>query len=586
MSHRAGGPPAPETAEHSESQLLRHSAVMAAGTVVSRASGLVRSVLLAAALGSGLNGDVFNVANTIPTMLYILLAGGIFNAVLVPQLVRALRQDDDGGQAYTDRVVTAFGLLLALATVALVVAAPWLVRLYVSDSWSPGARESLVDLTRYCLPQVFFYGIFVLVGQVLNARGRFGPMMWAPIANNAIATVVLVGYLVTFGPGRESPGVPACVGFDSSRELVLGLGSTAGIVAQLLILLPYLRSAGYTLRPRLDLRGTGLGQTFRLGVWTLLFVLVNQVAYLVVVRLATSGTAATCSAVAGAGAGAGADPGTGYTVYSNSFLLVMVPHSIVTVSLATALLPLLSARAAAGDLRGLATALARTLRTALAVVVPVAALLPVIAGDVGRVLFGAGAGATTAGGYGPTLAVFGVAFVAFTVHYLVLRGFYALERNRVVFLVQCGVASTNIAVAVLVVGRTDAASTAPALALAYGCAYLVGATVSYAVLSRIVGGLDSIVLLRFMGRLLVSVAVGVVIALGLREVLPDAGTSQLLAAVRVGALGLVDVVVVVVIARVLRIDELQSVVGLVVGRVGVGRFGKRSGAHRSTLSGE
>jgi putative peptidoglycan lipid II flippase len=176
--------------------ILASSAVMATGTVVSRASGYVRNLLLAVAIGNELHADLFNIGNTIPNMLYILLAGGVFNAVLVPQLVRAQKNDADGGEAYTSRVITLALLFLGLVTIVLVIAAPLLMRLYLSGSYNDPAlaaqRDSAIAFARYCLPQVFFYGMFALLGQVLNARGSFGPMMWAPIANNAIAIVVLV----------------------------------------------------------------------------------------------------------------------------------------------------------------------------------------------------------------------------------------------------------------------------------------------------------------------------------------------------------------------------------------------------------
>ncbi len=180
-----------DTPESTSSSLLSATAVMAAGTIVSRLSGFVRSILLAAALGVGLHADVFNIANTVPNMLYILLAGGIVNAVLVPQLVRAMRNDSDDGAAYTNRVITLAATFLFVVTVALVVVAPWLMGLFLDPAYFDPSRTSQLDsviaFARYCLPQVFFYGMYVLVGQVLNARGRFGPMMWAPIANNIVS---------------------------------------------------------------------------------------------------------------------------------------------------------------------------------------------------------------------------------------------------------------------------------------------------------------------------------------------------------------------------------------------------------------
>ena len=265
---------------------------MATGTVFSRASGFVRAALLVAALGAFTRGDLFTIANTLPNMVYILLAGGIFNAVLVPQLVRRIKDDPDGGDAYASRMITLSALFLGTVTAVLVVAAPWLLRLYLSSRYLEADRvtqlESIVDLTRWCLPQVFFYGMYVLVGQVLNARGRFGPMMWAPIANNVIAVAMLVVYLLVWG---RATGAEQLAALDTSQEVLLGLGSTLGIAAQCLVLVPYLRASGFTYRPRFDFRDPELRKTLSLGIWTVLFVIATQTAYFVVVKLASDGGA-------------------------------------------------------------------------------------------------------------------------------------------------------------------------------------------------------------------------------------------------------------------------------------------------------
>ncbi|QBR94469.1 murein biosynthesis integral membrane protein MurJ [Nocardioides euryhalodurans] len=543
---------------------------MAAGTVVSRLSGFVRSALLIAALGAGLHAELFNVANTVPNMLYILLAGGIFNAVLVPQLVRTMKNDPDGGEAYTNRVVTLAATFLGLVTIVLVVAAPWVMQLFLSPEFDTPELAAHVDsinaFARWCLPQVFFYGMFVLAGQILNARGLFGPMMWAPIANNLIAIAMLATYLLTFGPaGPEEQGGP----FTPGQEAMLGLGSTLGIVVQLLVLLPYLRRVGYRFRPRFDLRDSGLGHTLRLSVWTLLFVIVNQIAYAVVVKLATGGPASTLGEAPGA---------TGYTVYSYAFLIVMVPHSVITVSLATAILPRLSEQAAADDQAGLSRTLVMALRTALAVIVPFALLLPLVARDAAHVIWGYGAGRDSYQNFAPTLALFGIGLVFFTVHYLMLRGFYALERTRTVFLIQCVIAATNIAVAVLLVRESTAAQTSPALVLAYGSSYLVGAIVSSVVLvrrlradagpgTRVPGSAAS--LLGFVGRLLlaalVSTAAAYVVHLLLGVLGPD--PHLVVALLRALAVTTVDVVVFVLLARLLRLEEVTGVLDTVLRRL-------------------
>ena len=546
--------------ETEQQRVLANSAVMAAGTVVSRMSGFVRSALLAVALGASLHADLFNIANTIPNMLYILLAGGVFNAVLVPQLVRSMRNDADGGDAYLSRIVTLAALFLGTVTVLLIVAAPWVMDLFLSADYDdPGLaeeRQSIIDFARLCLPQVFFYGMFVLVGQVLNARRRFGPMMWAPIANNVISVGVLVVYLFVFGPAEGDEVFGA---FTPGQELLLGLGATLGIVAQFAVLVPYLRAAGVRYRPRFDFRHTGLGHTLRLAVWTVLFVIVNQVAYSFVVRLASSGPASS-------------GDGTGYTVYAYTFLIMMVPHSIVTVSLATAILPRLSERGAEGDRAGMARTLSETLRTALAVVVPFALLLPVIALDLSHVIWGfTGEAAETFDHYAPSLSLFGIGLVFFTVHYLMLRGFYALELTRTVFWIQCAVAGTNIAAAVLLVREATAEQTSPALVLAYSASYLVGSVISYAVLRRLLGGLRTPTLVRFLVRMLLAALLATAAAAGTAYLLDllDDDPSWFLAAVRVGVVGLVDVVVLVALARVFRIREVTTVVETITRRVPV-----------------
>lgn len=540
--------------------LLASSAVMAAGTAFSRISGFLRGALLVAALGAALQADLFTLANTLPNMIYILVAGGVFNAVLVPQLVRAMKGDEDGGDAYANRVITLAALFLGTVTVVLIAVTPWALRLFLPGEFDAPGRaahfQSIVDLTRLCLPQVFFYGMFVLVGQILNARGRFGPMMWAPIANNLVAVVMLVIYLVLYGKATESEYQQALGG---NQELLLGVGSTLGIAVQLLILLPYLRAAGFSYRPRFDFRDEGLAKTLALGGWTVLFVVVNQLAYFVVINQAAGGTVT--------------DPeGTGYTVYSNAFLIMMVPHSIITVSLATAILPRISAYAADHRLPDLGRTIGSTLRSALALVLPIAALLPVLAADVSNVLFG-WAEEGTHERFAPTLALFAPGLVFFTVHYLMLRGFYALEQTRRVFFIQCAISATNIVMALLLVSRVDDRHTAPALAVAYLAAYLVGSTISYASLRHVLGGIGTPGLVRFLVRMLLVVAPAVLAAwlvtLGLTAAFGSLADEPepWVSAIRGGLAGAVGLGGVLLLARTFRVREVTSVTDAALARL-------------------
>ncbi len=540
--------------------ILSSSAVMAAGTVVSRLSGFVRSALLVAALGTSLHADIFTLANTVPNMVYILVAGGLFNAVLVPQLVRAMKNDADGGDAYANRVITLAGLFLAIVSIVLVVAAPVVMSIFLDSSWdSPqvaAQRDSVIAFARFCLPQVFFYGMYVLVGQVLNARGRFGPMMWAPIANNVISVAVLVVYLLAFGPAR---GAEVFGPFSTGQEALLGLGSTLGIAVQFAVLVPFLGKAGFRYRPRFDFRNAGLGHTLRLGTWTMLFVLVNQIAYAVVVRLASGGTID--------------DPtggNTGYTVYSNAFLIMMVPHSIITVSLATALLPRLSSYAEEGSLRQLGTTVGAGLRTSLAVIIPFVFLMPAVAGDAARLMWGWGAGAQDYRSFVPSLVLFGPGLLFFTVHYFVLRGFYALERTRVVFFIQLVVASINVAMALLMVHVVLPNDTAPALVVAYGSAYCVGAAVSYGVLHRAVGRLGTRASVGFVARMVLAALIGAAIAWLLRfgaDELIGASASRWWTLLRIAVIGGGGLVSTIVAARMMRVREVTDVIDTVTSRI-------------------
>jgi putative peptidoglycan lipid II flippase len=292
---------------------------------------------------------------------------------------------------------------------------------------------------------------------------------------------------------------------------------------------------------------------------------VNQVAYTVVVRLASGGTAqGGC-----AHHGHTSLDATGYTVYSAAFLFVTVPHAIITVSLATAILPRLSAKAADGDLPGLAGTLAGTLRTALVVVVPFALVLPLVAYDASKVLFGYGATATTFDHYVPSMILFGPGVVFFTVHYLMLRGFYALEQNRTVFFVQCAIAATNVLVALLLVSRATPAQTSPALVVAYLASYVLGSAVSYLLLRSRLGGLETPTLMRFLARLLAAAVASTAVAWLVGRILPGVGddVTHLMAGVRLVVVGAVDVAVFIVLARWMRITEVTTVLDTLIRRL-------------------
>ncbi|MFE5625145.1 murein biosynthesis integral membrane protein MurJ [Streptomyces virginiae] len=462
--------PAPDSAAPKKTSVLRSGALMAAGSIVSRATGFIRSAVVVAALGTGLLGDSYAVANTVPNIIYILLIGGALNAVFVPELVRAAKEHADGGAAYTDRLLTACTVALLSLTAAAVLAAPLIVSVYTDYD---GAQASTtVALARYCLPQILFYGLFTLLGQVLNARGRFGAMMWTPVLNNFVIIGVFGLFLYV-----SHAGAPGLTGAETR---LLGLGTTAGIVVQALALIPSLRAARFRWRPRFDWRGSGLGRPLRNAGWTVMLVLTNQIAYWVVTRLSTTtGQHAVDAGLAG---------GAGYTAYSNAYQLWIVPQGIITVSLVTALMPRMSSAAADGDLAAVRRDVSYALRSSAALVVPAAALFAALAPWVMGSVFGYGrTGAADIEVMAGMLIAFAPGLIAFSAQYVLSRGFYALSDTRTPFFL-------NLVIAALTAGLSAGAYfllsprwAVTGMAAASSVAFLGGAAATAYALSRRLG---------------------------------------------------------------------------------------------------
>ncbi|MBT2365748.1 murein biosynthesis integral membrane protein MurJ [Streptomyces sp. ISL-10] len=469
--------------------LARSSLLMALGTVVSRATGLIRQVLQAAALGTGLLASTYNTANTVPTSLYTLLIGGALNAVLVPQLVRARSTQPDGGRAYEQRLVTLVLCVLGAGTALAVWAAPQIVGLYMRDTpESHEAFELTVVFARFLLPQIFFYGLFSILGQVLNAREKFGAMMWTPVLNN----MVLIGM---FGVYLGLMTIPDQVeDITATQVRLLGLGTTAGIAVQALALIPFVRAVGFRFRPRFDWRRTGLGRSIHAAKWTLLFVLVNQVALAVVTNFANAADQELPHA------------GTGYSAYMYAQTIWMLPQSIVTVSLVTAMLPRMSRAAAEGRIPDLRVDLSQALRVTGVVIVPAGFLFLALGPQISTLLFAHGAAdAASAQPLGHMLQAFGLGLIPFSAQYLLLRGFYAFEDTRTPFFMAAWIAAVNIALAIACHVLLPARWAVTGMAGAYTLSYLAGLVLTAGLLRKKLGGrLDDGGLRRTYVKLLIA----------------------------------------------------------------------------------
>ena len=523
---------------------------MATGTITSRITGLVKNSVLLAAIGNGVFADTYTVANILPTVVYVLLIGGAINAVFVPQLVRHVKSDEDKGEAYVQRLFTAVAVVLLLMTVLSVLVAPWLVQLYGKD-WNPRDVEVATAFARFLLPQIFFYGLFAIVSQVLNTHGRFGAPMFAPIVNNAVIITTSATFLYVVGTGTTTRTV------TDAEIALLGLGTTLGAALQAFALWPSLRKSGVRLRLRTDLRGAGLGKAWALARWTILLVLINQIGTLVAIRLASGVNATT-------------DANVGSTVYSSAFTVFILPQSVITVSVVTALLPQLSGHAADGRLDIVRERIGWALRTTGSLVVPLAAALVVLGVPTAVLLFRHGSFTSEAAEVlGITLSAFALGLPAFSAYYVLLRGFYALEDTRTPTFNAVLLNGVNIALAILAVAVLPADKAIPGLGLAYAAAYWVAlVALAYRLRQRLTR-LDGYLVVRTHVRVvmasLVSAAVMAACAyLAWQAVGPM--DSALVAAVVLLAGGIPGALTYLLCVKIFSITEVQSVVGLVLRR--------------------
>ena len=346
--------------------ILRASALMASGTMVSRILGFVRNAMLIAAVGAtaGGVGAAFQTANTLPNTVFNLLASGIFDAVLVPQIVGAIKRRHDG-DTYVNRLLTLAGTLLFLVTFATMVLAPVLVMI-TAAGYTEDIRNLAILFALLCLPQLFFYGLYNLLGELLNAREIFGPYMWAPVVNNVVGIAGLGAFLAIWG-GAPDGGIPAG-DLTGAQFWVLAGSATLGVICQALCLLWPMRRAGVSFKPDFHFRGTSFGSMPRVAGWTFATLGVSQVGV-----LSTNNLAAMADGFIGHGGARGGV--VGILAYSTAFMIFMVPQSLITVSLTTAIFTRMAGAVADGDDRAVAENYHLGVRTITSLTLVAAAML-------------------------------------------------------------------------------------------------------------------------------------------------------------------------------------------------------------------
>ncbi|SEG44096.1 putative peptidoglycan lipid II flippase [Actinacidiphila yanglinensis] len=550
---------APPAAGGKAGNILKSSALMAAGTLVSRVTGFVRTLVIAAAIGVATLGDSYAVANVLPTMIYILTIGGGLNSVFVPQLARAMKNDEDGGSAYANRLLTVVMVVLGGIVAITVAGAPLLVKLMSPKiAQNPDSYDVAISFARYCLPTIFFMGVHVVMGQVLNARGRFGAMMWTPVLNNIVVIFTFLMFIWVYGPFSSTRMDASTITPEGTR--LLGIGTLLGLVVQSLSMLPYLRDAGFKFRPRFDWRGHGLGHTAKLAKWTFFFVLANQAGLIVVTQLATW---------AGADADKAGYQGTGITAYNNALLIWQMPQAIITVSVMAAVLPRISRAAADGDITSVRDDISYGLRTSAVAIVPAGFAFLALGVPMCGLLY-ASTGAESARNIGFIVMAFGVGLIPFSAQYVILRGFYAFEDTRTPFYNTVVVAAVNGIASVVSFLILPSRWAVVGMAFSYGLAYAVGVGVAAKRLrGRLQGDLDGKRVMRTYARLTGACVpaagiAGIAVVVILKEL--GSGAVGSLAALVVGGGLLLGIFVVA--AKRMRIEEMTAMIGMVRGRLG------------------
>ena len=487
------------------SGLGRASALLASGTLVSRLLGFVKAIVLAATIGQvgSAAGDAFALGNQLPNNIYALIAGGVLGAILVPQIVRA-GLHDDGGQRFINKVVTLGASAFVVIAIIATLAAPLLVALYASSGgdggrgFSPEGVALATAFAYWCLPQVLFYALYSLLGEVLNARKAFGPFTWAPVLNNVVAIAGLVAFSLLFGGAAENNSVEV---WDTGQIALLAGSATLGVAAQALVLVLFWRRAGLGFRPDFRWRGVGLGRTGKAAGWVFGMILVTQTAGVFQSRVVSQA----------------AGEGAGLLTLQNSWLIFMLPHSVIAVSIATAYFTRMSGHASTGNLAGVREDVTSSLRTIGLFITFASVALIVVAFPFARVFEQSGFANVTA--MALVIIAFSIGLVPFSAVFVMQRVFYSLEDTRTPFLVETIKASLFV-LGALACTLLPVQFIGVGVALVTTLACLAQTVITFALLRRRLGPIGGWFLVRrhlqylFAGVISGAVGIGILVSLG------------------------------------------------------------------------
>jgi putative peptidoglycan lipid II flippase len=538
------------TVADSRNVTVRNAAVMSVGTAISRITGIARLLVTLAALGVTASSDAYNTANTTPNIIYELVLGGILTSVFVPVFVDWARaRGREASWEVAGRLLTLAMVVLTVVAGLGAVFAPWIMRLYLTGESDPLRRSHEIELgtffLRWFMPQIVFYGLGAVATGVLTANRRFAVQMFAPVLNNVAVIATMLAFIA-----MRHGAAPGIATISATQKTMVAAGTTFGVFAMTIALWPALRSIGFRWRLRFDWRHETVRRLLSLAKWVVLYVIANQLAYIVIINLNYRLPF----------------PGA-YTAYSQAFIFFSLPHAIVAVSIFTALLPGMAERWSLRTLDGVRDLFSRGLRDTEVVMLPAAAGLIVLAGPLMALL--ADHGAVTGSDralLARTLAAFAVGLPFFSAFQLLTRTFYAMQDTRTPALVNCGAAVVNLLADV--VFTFGFGWGVPGLALGHAASYLVGSCVLFLIVRNRLGGADETRIASTIARTFAAAASTAAAAFLVAEAIQavsdvDRPGVRLL---QVGGSVAAGVLVFFGVALIVRIEEVDEVKKALLGR--------------------
>ncbi|MDQ0577348.1 murein biosynthesis integral membrane protein MurJ [Agromyces albus] len=535
-----------------DDRIGRASALLASGTIVSRVLGFVKTALLAAVIGaSGAGANAFAAANQLPNTIYVVVAGGVLSAVLVPLIVRSAAHAD-GGSAYINKIITLGFTILAGAALIATLLTPVLT-LLIGSRMSAGVFGLAVAFGFWCLPQIFFYGMYSLLGEVLNARRVFGPFTWVPVLNNVVGLAGLAAFALIFG--ADPDGLRSAGEWSVGMIMLLAGSATLGVASQALILFWFWRRAGLRYRPDFQWRGVGLRSTAGVAGWTFGMLLLTTVAGFV--ETSVVGVSASVS-----------DEASVYALQT-AWLIFMLPHSVITVSIATAYFTRMSEHAAVGAIDRVRADLSSAVRGVGVIIVVAAAVLIVCAYLFARVFTDV---EPLVWSFGNVIIAYVIGLIGFSVLFIVQRTYYSLGDTKTPFMF------TLVQVILFIVGALICIAL-PSSWVAFGIALVttlagsVQLTVAVVLLRKRIGPLDGRRIVTTFARSLVALVIPVIagvlllVALGGTHAAGFALSSKFSAIVSMAIIGTVMTLLYFAGLWLLRSPEFRGFAAPMLGRV-------------------